>query len=205
MGSTGRSFTPEYKAQSEAFVIDGGPVLEPTGADAYPALGGRVCRRSRQRGSLRQLRSEASTCRIRAEVGDLSDIGPVQRCLRDRVLDPAGHAVEPPACRSRSHTPPPDMRRILSHPGNPIRTAIFLTPANDSPASPGPVRQEPVRAVLPLSTGRPIPAKREAQGHRRQLARAAYVPIHPGSDLPARLMTSIDLRATPQVPAIDLP
>jgi hypothetical protein len=35
--------------------------------------------------------------------------------------------------------------------------------------------------------------------------RAHYVPSHPGSDLPARLMTAIDLRATPQVPAIDLP
>ena len=59
------------------------------------------------------------------------------------VLDPAGHAAKPPACRSRCPPlPRPDMRRILSHPGNPICTAIFHTPAKDSRASPGPARQD---------------------------------------------------------------
>ena len=83
-------------------------------------------------------------------------------------------------------------------------------PAKDSRASPGPVRQDRSRAVLPRSRHRPlagpIPAKRES-GARTPLATGAphYVPGHPGSDLPARLMTAIDLRGTPELPAIDLP
>jgi hypothetical protein len=47
--------------------------------------------------------------------------------------------------------------------------------------------------------------KREAaREHSGQLAHH-YMPGHPLSDLSARLMTALDLRGTPQVPAIDLP
>ncbi len=93
------------------------------------------------------------------------------------VLDPAGHAAEPPACRSRCPSSPgPGMRRILSHPGNPIRTAISHNPAKDSPASPGPVRRT-VRAVLPLSAGRPD-SRDEGSGARTPRATGVphYVP-----------------------------
>lgn len=122
------------------------------------------------------------------------------------VLDPAGHAAEPPACRSRwpyspaghaSDTVPPwksDLHGHLSH------------PRQRFPGEQGTGTAGPVRAVLPLSAARPIPAKREAaRGHRGQLARAGLRAEPSGSDLPARLMTAIDLRAPPQVPAIDLP
>jgi hypothetical protein len=70
---------------------------------------------------------------------------------------------------------------------------------------PGPARQDGSARSCHRSAGRPDSAKREAApGHRGQLARH-YMPGHPRSDLPARLMTALDLRGTPQVPAIDLP
>jgi hypothetical protein len=53
------------------------------------------------------------------------------------VLDPAGHAAKPPACRGRC--PPlsrPDMRRIVSHLGNPTCTAI-VHPRQRFPDEPG--------------------------------------------------------------------
>jgi hypothetical protein len=65
----------------------------------------------------------------------------------------------------------------------------------------------PVRAVLPRSAGRPVPAKKEAaRGHRGQLARRITCrAIRAATCQPARLMTAIDLRSTPELPAIDLP
>jgi hypothetical protein len=113
------------------------------------------------------------------------------------VLDPAGHAAEPPACRSRARTPRPEMRRILSHPGNPIRTAISHTPAK-IPRRARDQYGRTVRAVLPRSAGRPD-SREEGSGARTPRATGAphYMPGRPGSDLPARLMTAIDLRATP--------
>ena len=51
-----------------------------------------------------------------------------------------------------------------------------------------------------------VRARSQALAHTAgDLCAPHYVLSHPGSDLPARLMTAIDLRATPQVPAIDLP
>jgi hypothetical protein len=48
-----------------------------------------------------------------------------------------------PAAADARHSPRPYMRRIVSHLGNPIRTAsIVHTPAKDSRASPGPVRPD---------------------------------------------------------------
>ena len=60
--------------------------------------------------------------------------------------------------------------------------------------------------VPPLAAGRPDSSE-EGSGARTPRAPGAphYMPSHPGSDLPARLMTAPDLRGTPQVPAIDLP
>ena len=58
----------------------------------------------------------------------------------------------------------------------------------------------------PAPGGRASGAQRRSATPRlRQVPRAAHAPSHPGSDLPASLMTAIDLRATPQIPAIDLP
>lgn len=58
------------------------------------------------------------------------------------VLDPARHAAEPPACRGACPPlPRPDMRRIVSH--LEFRSSRpSLTPAKDSRANPGPVRQD---------------------------------------------------------------
>jgi hypothetical protein len=125
------------------------------------------------------------------------------------VLDPARHAAEPPACRSRCPYSRPDMRRILSHLGNPSCTRIFHTSAKDSQTSPRTGRQDQSArsATIPPSVGcqARFPAKREAtRGHRRAPA-PHYIPGHPGSDLLARLMTVIDPRDTPELPAIDLP
>ena len=96
----------------------------------------------------------------------------------------------------------PNMRRILSHPGNPICTAFAHTPKipgqsrdrhGTCPCGPATVRwqaRSPRRgsgARTPRATGPP------------------NMPGHPRSGLPAKLMTAPDLRGTPQVPAIDLP
>jgi hypothetical protein len=88
------------------------------------------------------------------------------------ALDPARHAAEPPACRSRCPYSRPDMRRILSHLGNPICTRIFHTSAKDSQTSPRTGRQDQSArsATIPPSVGwqARFPAKREAtRGHRR--------------------------------------
>jgi hypothetical protein len=59
------------------------------------------------------------------------------------VLDPAGAPLSHrPAAANARHSPRSYMRRIVSHPGNPICTAIVHTPAKDSRASPGPVLQD---------------------------------------------------------------
>jgi hypothetical protein len=98
-----------------------------------------------------------------------------EMCARARIqppltLDPVGHLTDPPACRSRCPYSRPDMRRILSHPGNPIRTAISH-PAKDSPASPGPARQDQSARSCHGPLAGLILAKREAvRGHHGQLA-----------------------------------
>jgi len=120
------------------------------------------------------------------------------------VLDPAGQAAEPTACRSRwAVLPRPDMRRILSHLWKSDLHGHRSHPRQRLPGEPGTGTAGPVRAVLPRSSGKPdSPEEGAAGGHRGQLA-PHYVPGHPGSDLPARLMTAIDLRGTPELPAID--
>jgi hypothetical protein len=99
--------------------------------------------------------------------------------------------------------PRPGMRRILSHPGNPICTAIVHTP----PKIPSRARDRHGR------TGPRGPATVRWQtrfprrGKRRQDTagnwRAIYMPGHP-RDLPARLMTALDLRGTRHRPLADL-
>ena len=94
------------------------------------------------------------------------------------VLDPAGHAAEPPACRSRWPYSPgrtcagyrPTLETWSARPS--------FTPRQRFPGEPGTGTAGPVRAVLPRSRHcplpGPIPAKREAApGHRGQLVRAA--------------------------------
>jgi hypothetical protein len=60
--------------------------------------------------------------------------------------------------------------------------------------------------IPPLSAGRPDP-REEGRGAWTPWAPGPphYIPGHPGSDLPARLMTAINLRGTPGLPVIDLP
>ena len=91
------------------------------------------------------------------------------------VLDPAGHAVEPPACRSRCPYSParhaPDT--VTSWKSDPHGHRSH--PAKDSPAIPGAVRQDPVRAVLPLSAGRPD--SREEGSARTPRATCARRPL----------------------------
>src|SRR5450631_2701243 len=63
-----------------------------------------------------------------------------------------------------------------------------------------------VRAVLLLSAGRPdFREEGSAKDTAGNLCAPPTCRSIQGSDLPARLMTAIDLRATPQIPAIDLP
>ena len=76
--------------------------------------------------------------------------------------------------------PRPDMRRILSRPGNPIRPGIVHTPAEDSPAIPGPARQDWSAQSCHGPLAGPIPAKRGARGRRGDLCAPAYVPGHRG-------------------------
>ena len=105
----------------------------------------------------------------------------------DAHTSPAGHAPD---------TVPPWKSDLHGHRSH---------PAKDSRPSPGPARQDRSARSCHGPLADPIPAKREAApGHRGQLARH-YMPGHPRSDLPASLMAAIDLRDTPQVPAIDLP
>jgi hypothetical protein len=71
------------------------------------------------------------------------------------VLDPAGHATEPPACRSRCPYFPgqtcagycPTLEIRSERPS--------FTPRQRFPGDPGTGAAGPVRAVLPLSAGRP--------------------------------------------------
>jgi hypothetical protein len=68
----------------------------------------------------------------------------------------------------------------------------------------------PTHAVLPrsrhLSASRPdFPRRGSDPRTPRAPGAPHYIPGHPGSDLPARLMTVIDPRDTPELPAIDLP
>ena len=56
--------------------------------------------------------------------------------------------------------PRQDMRRILSHPGNPIRPAIVHSPAEDSPEVPGPARQDRSSRSCHGPLAGPISAKR---------------------------------------------
>src|ERR1700730_17581625 len=125
------------------------------------------------------------------------------------VLDPARHAAEPPACRSRCPYSPSQTCAGYCPPLE-IRSArpSFTSP----PKMPGRARDRHARTgprgpatVPPLSADRPDPWE-ERSGARTPRATGAphYMPDHPGSDLPATLMTAIDLRSTPQLPAIDL-
>ena len=74
-------------------------------------------------------------------------------------------------------------------------------------ADPRTGRQDQSARSCHLSAGRPDFPRREKQ--REDTARAPvaphYIPGHPGSDLPAWLMTVIDPGDTPELPAIDLP
>ena len=115
------------------------------------------------------------------------------------VLDPAGHATDPPACRSRcpyspgrtcADTVPPwksDLHGHLSH------------PRQRFPGEPGTGTAGPGRAGPPRSAGRPD-SREEGSGARTPRATGAphYVLGHPGSDLLARLVAAVNLRATPR-------
>ena len=111
-----------------------------------------------------------------------------------------------------AHTSPAgqDMCRILPTPGDPICTGIFHTSAKDSPTSPRTGRQDKSArschdpAICPLAD--PI-SREEGSDPRTPRAPGAphYIPGHPGRDLPARLMTVIDPRDTPELPVIDPP
>jgi hypothetical protein len=100
-------------------------------------------------------------------------------------------------------TPPAgqDMCRILSTLADPICTGILPT-SEDSRASPRTGRQaQSARschdpAICPLAD--PI-SREEGSNTRTPRAPGAppYIPGHPGSDLPARLMTVIDPRDNP--------
>jgi len=117
-------------------------------------------------------------------------LGPAASHCPTAVLNPAGHATKPPACRSRCPaTPRPYMRRIVFRLGNPIRTAIFHT-RQRFPGESGTGTAEPVRAVLPRSRHCPLAGPTPAKKKRREdtagnLCTLHYVPSHPGSDLPA--------------------
>jgi hypothetical protein len=94
-----------------------------------------------------------------------------------------------PAAADARHSPRPYMRRILSHPGNPIRTAIFHTPAKiptrarDQYGRTGP--RGPA-TVPPLSAEGPD-SREEGSGARTSRATGAphHMTSHPASALPA--------------------
>ena len=72
---------------------------------------------------------------------ECSQLSPAASHRLTAVLNPAGHAAKPPACRGRCPPLRPDMRRIVSH--LEIRSSRpSFTPAKDSRASPGPLRQD---------------------------------------------------------------
>jgi hypothetical protein len=97
------------------------------------------------------------------------------------------------------------MCRILPTLADPICTDIFHTSAKDSRTSPRTGRQDQSArschdpAICPLAD--PI-SREEGNDPRTPQAPGAphYIPGHPGSDLPARLMTVIDPRDTPELP-----
>ena len=125
------------------------------------------------------------------------------------VLDPAGHAAEPPACRSRCPYSPGRTGHVPdTFPPLEIRSAqASFTPP---PKIPGQAREPAARtnppgpATIPRSvrwqTHFPRRGKRlsNEEGSDPRTPRAPgvphYIPGHPGSDLPARLMTVIDPR-----------
>src|ERR1039457_2485544 len=106
------------------------------------------------------------------------------------VLDPAGHAAEPPACRSRCPYSPAGHAPDTVPPG--IRSArpSFTPP----PKIPGRARDRHGRTG-PRGPARPD-SREEGSGARtlRPTDAPHYLPGQPSSDLPARLMTAIDLR-----------
>jgi hypothetical protein len=92
------------------------------------------------------------------------------------VLDPAWHAAEPPACRTRCPYSPGRTGHVpdTSTSADPICTGIFHTSAKDSLDKPEDRQTGPIRAVLPrsrhLSAGRPDSGEEEApRGHRGHL------------------------------------
>ena len=89
------------------------------------------------------------------------------------VMDPARHATEPPACRSRC--PYSRGQTCAGYcPTLEIRSARpSFTPRQRFPGEPGTGAAGPVRAVCHCPLADPTPAQREAQGHRGQLVRAA--------------------------------
>jgi hypothetical protein len=93
------------------------------------------------------------------------------------VLDPAGHAAEPPACRSRCPYFPG--RACAGYcPTLEIRSARpSFTPPPRFPADPGTGTAGPVRAVPPRSAGRPD-SREEGSGARTP--RATGAPLHAG-------------------------
>jgi hypothetical protein len=102
-------------------------------------------------------------------------------------------------------TPRADMRGILSHPGNPIGPAIVHSPAEDSPAVPGRHDRTGLRGPAMVRWQDRFPRRERREAAAGNLCAPAYVPGHLGSDLPASLVTALDLRGTPQAPAVDLP
>src|SRR5258708_31764799 len=126
-------------------------------------------------------------------------LSPAASHCRTAVLDPAGTPLSHRPAAADGRTPRPDMRRILSHLGNPICTAIVYT-RQRFPGDPGTGKAGPVRAVLPRSAGRPE-SREDGSGARTPRATGPphYLPSHPGSALPASLMTAVDLPSTPHL------
>ena len=125
---------------------------------------------------------------------------------------PGRHAAEPPPAAADVRTPPArqDMCRTPPTLGDPICTGIFHTSAKDPGQARGPAgRTNPHGpATIPPSVRwqARFPAKKEAtRGHHGAPGAPYYIPGHLGSDLPARLMTVINPRDTPELPALDLP
>jgi hypothetical protein len=115
------------------------------------------------------------------------------------VLDPAGHATDPPACRSRCPYSPG--RTCAGYcPTLEIRSARpSLTPP---PKIPGRARDRHgrTRPCRSATVRWQADSREEGSGARTPRATGAphYVLGHPGSDLLARLVAAVDLRATPR-------
>jgi hypothetical protein len=127
------------------------------------------------------------------------------------LLDPAGHAAEATGlpqpiavlsgrtCAGYCHT-------LEIRSGRPSFTPPPKIPGRARDRYGSRTGPRGPATIPPRSAGRPDSCD-EGSGARtpRVTGGPHYMPGHPGSDLPARLMTALDLPGTPELPAIDLP